>query len=355
MSTPTLFVDRDGTLIEEPPDAQVDDLSKIRFMPRVFPALVELIRRGFKLVMVTNQDGLGSPSYPEASFRTCHDFVLEAFGSQGVTFDAVFICPHRKEDSCDCRKPKTGLVDQYLRDHKIDFERSAVIGDRSTDLELARNLNVRGFTVSRNGAPDHTWACIVQALTARHASLVRNTQETHIDVRVNLDREDPGRISTGIGFFNHMLAQLAKHGGFSLELQTLGDLHIDEHHTVEDSALALGACLRQALGDCRGLARYGFLLPMDESEARVSVDLSGRPFSTFSGTFGRDRLGQFPTELVPHFFRSFSDGLGATLHVTVSGENAHHMIEACFKSVGRALRQAFRTDGYALPTTKGLL
>jgi imidazoleglycerol-phosphate dehydratase / histidinol-phosphatase len=355
MSTPTLFVDCDGALIEEPPEAQVDELSKIRFMPGVFPALLELTRRGFELVMVTNQDGLGSSAYPEASFRTCHDFVVEAFRSQGVTFDAIFICPHSKEDACSCRKPQTGLVDQYLKDHRIDLERSAVIGDRQTDLELAKHLKVRGFTVSRTGAPGRTWPYVVQALTARHASLVRKTQETHVDVRVNLDREDPGCISTGIGFFDHMLAQLANHGGFALELQTLGDLHIDEHHTVEDSALALGKCLRQALGDCRGLARYGFLLPMDESEARVSVDLSGRSFSTFSGTFGRDQVGQFPTELVPHFFRSFSDGLGAALHIAVSGENTHHMIEACFKSVGRALRQAFRVDGYMLPTTKGLL
>jgi imidazoleglycerol-phosphate dehydratase/histidinol-phosphatase len=356
MSTPTLFIDRDGTLVEEPPDVQVDSLDKIRFMPGVFPALLELTRRGFKLVMVTNQDGLGSLAYPEASFRLCQDFILEALSSQGIRFEAVFVCPHWEEDRCKCRKPSTALVEQYLKLHPVDPKRSAVIGDRSTDLEFAKKLGLPGFVVARNGSPDQVWPRVLEALTARHASLTRHTRETHVDVRVNLDAEEPLEIATGIPFFDHMLEQLAKHGGFSLEVRTCGDLHIDEHHTVEDTALALGEVLRSALGDKRGIARYGFLLPMDEAEAVVCVDLSGRPFAEFTGRFGRDAIGAFPTELVPHFFRSLSEGLRAAIHVSVRGENTHHMIESCFKSVGRSLRQAFRLDGGSeLPSTKGVL
>lgn len=355
MSAPTLFLDRDGTLLEEPPDQQVDSLDKVRFMPGVFPALLELSQRGFRLVMVTNQDGLGSVAYPEASFRTVQDFILEAFRSQGITFQAIHVCPHWERDACKCRKPKTGLLDAYLEDHPIDRERSAVVGDRATDLEFARNLNLRGFLVNRKGSPDHVWPYVVRALTARHASVFRKTNETRIDVRVDLDSEAPPQIATGLGFFDHMLAQLARHGGFWLELNARGDLHVDEHHTVEDSALALGDCIRRALGDKAGLGRYGFLLPMDESEAAVAVDLSGRAFSEFSGRFGRETVGTFPTELVPHFFRSLSEGLGAAIHVSVRGENTHHMVEACFKGVGRALRQAFRIEGRQLPTTKGVL
>ena len=224
-----------------------------------------------------------------------------------------------------------------------------------SDLELARNLSVRGFTVSRNGAPDHTWPVVLQALTARHAAVVRRTKETQIDVRVNLDREASPRVVTGIGFFDHMLEQLATHGGFDLELTAIGDLRVDEHHTVEDSALALGEALREALGNKLGISRFGFVLPMDEAEAAVALDLSGRPFFEFRGRFPRDRVGTLPTELVSHFFRSLSETLKATLHVSVTGENTHHMVEACFKSVGRALRQAFRSDGRELPSTKGVL
>jgi imidazoleglycerol-phosphate dehydratase / histidinol-phosphatase len=349
MSRATLFIDRDGTLIEEPPNLQVDELSKVRFMPGIVPALLHLIERGFSLVMVTNQDGLGSLAFPERAFRVCHEFVLDTLRSQGIHFEAVFVCPHRERDGCDCRKPKTGLLESYLRDHPIDPKTSA------SDLELARNLNIRGFTVSRDGAPDQTWPVIVQALTARHGALVRETKETRIDVRVNLDREAPLKVSTGIGFFDHMLEQLSKHGGFALELTANGDLRVDEHHTVEDSALALGEALRQALGDKKGITRFGFVLPMDDAKAAVALDLSGRAFFEFKGVFPRQQVGELPTELVPHFFRSLSEALKATLHVSVAGENTHHMVEACFKSVGRALRSAFRSEGRELPSTKGVL
>lgn len=355
MKGATLFVDRDGTLIEEPADNQVDSLKKVRFMPGVFAALTQLTRLGFRLVMVTNQDGLGTLRFPLAAFDETQAFILEAFSSQGIRFDAVFVCPHSPADGCRCRKPETGLVEEYLRERHIDLSQSAVIGDRDTDIELASNLGVRALTVRRDGSPMETWPCAVQALIARRAEVTRETRETRIHVRLNLDAAAPLKAETGIGFFDHMLEQLAKHGGFSLDLNCQGDLEIDEHHTVEDCALALGEGLRRALGTKHGIGRYGFLLPMDESEAQVALDLSGRPFAQFSGTFRRDEVGGFPTELVPHFFRSLSESLGAAIHVKVTGENTHHMVEACFKGVGRALREAIRREGLELPSTKGLL
>jgi imidazoleglycerol-phosphate dehydratase/histidinol-phosphatase len=355
MSAPILFVDRDGTLIEEPADQQVDSLDKIRFMPGVFAALAELQRRGYRLAMITNQDGLGTPSFARPAFEESQQFMLAAFESQGITFDSIFICPHFPGDGCECRKPKIGLVRDYIRDADIDLANSAVIGDRETDLQLARNLNIRGLRVLRNGTDAETWPAVVSALTARSGVVERRTKETHINVRVGLDATSPIQVSTGIGFFDHMLEQLAKHGGFALELSCQGDLQIDEHHTIEDCALALGEALRQALGTKVGIARYGFLLPMDEAEAKVAIDLSGRAFALFEGKFGREQVGGLPTELVPHFFHSLAESLGAAVHVSVTGDNSHHMIEASFKGVGRALRQAFRREGNELPTTKGVL
>jgi imidazoleglycerol-phosphate dehydratase/histidinol-phosphatase len=352
---PTLFIDRDGTLIEEPPDEQVDALAKIRFMPGVFAALTQLARAGYRLVIVTNQDGLGTASFPRERFEEAQRFVMDAFASQGIGFDAVLVCPHFRHDGCGCRKPALGLIEPYVREHPIDAARSAVIGDRDTDLELAAALGVRGLRVRRDGAACETWREIVRALTERSACVTRHTRETRIEVRVNLDATAPITVATGIGFLDHMLEQLAKHGGFALELTARGDLHVDEHHTVEDAGLTLGEALRCALGDKLGIARYGFLLPMDEAEAQVAIDLSGRPYFLFEGRFGREAVGGLPTELVPHFFRSLSETLGAALHLAVRGENAHHMIEACFKGVGRALRQAFARAGDELPTTKGVL
>jgi imidazoleglycerol-phosphate dehydratase / histidinol-phosphatase len=349
-----LFVDRDGTLIEEPPDKQVDSLDKVRFLPGVFAALAELQRRGFRLVMVTNQDGLGTSSFPRPAFETPQQFVLDTFASQGIHFAAVFVCPHFSADGCECRKPKTGLVTDYLR-AGVDLATSAMVGDRETDLEFARNLGIRGLRVRKDGAASETWPAVVRELTARRAHAHRKTRETDIEVAVNLDATEPLQVDTGIGFFDHMLEQLAKHGGFSLQLHCKGDLQIDEHHTVEDCALALGECLRRALGDKAGIGRYGFLLPMDEALAQVAIDLSGRAYAQFNGKFTRESVGGLPTELVPHFFRSLADSLAAAINISVTGENTHHMIEGCFKSVGRALRQALRREGEELPSTKGVL
>jgi imidazoleglycerol-phosphate dehydratase / histidinol-phosphatase len=346
-----LFIDRDGTLIVQPPD-EIVNLQTLRLQPGVVPALKALREAGYALVMVTNQAGLGTERFAESEFREVQQFLLELLASQGAPFEAVFVCPHLPAAGCSCRKPKTGLVDDFLREHAIDLSGSYVIGDRDADMELARNLGIEGIRV-----PDQTWPQIARRLTTtlRSATIARKTKETDINVEVRLDEEAPIRVATGLGFFDHMLEQVAKHGGFSLQLSCAGDLHIDEHHTVEDCALALGQALKVALGDKRGIQRYGFMLPMDEALARVAIDLSGRPYFVFEGTFGRDQVGQLPTELVPHFFRSLAETLGAAINIKVDGENTHHMIEACFKGVGRALRQAIRITDTQLPSTKGTL
>jgi imidazoleglycerol-phosphate dehydratase / histidinol-phosphatase len=352
-----LFLDRDGTLNEEPPDEQVDSLEKIRLVPRVIPALLELQRAGFAFVMVTNQDGLGTPSLPRDAFERSHGFIVELFASQGIAFEAIFICPHFKRENCECRKPGTGLVRAFIDANPIDTAHSFMIGDRDTDLEFAKNLGITGLRVRVDGTMDETWPAITARIlsASRTAHLRRTTKETDVLVDLNLSREGPSSVNTGLGFFDHMLEQIAKHGGFALSLTCKGDLHIDEHHTIEDCALALGAALRQALGDKRGIARYGFLLAMDEAEAQVALDISGRPYFVWDGHFNRERVGDLPTELVPHFFRSLAEALGAALHLAVRGENTHHMVESCFKGVGRSLRQAIRLEGHELPTTKGVL
>lgn len=349
------FLDRDGTLIMEPADNQVDRLDKVQLVPGVIPALLKLRAAGFEFVMVTNQDGLGTPGFPEADFRLVQDFVLELFASQGIEFLEIFICPHTETDACRCRKPRSGHVGDFFERVTVDRTNSVVIGDRKTDVELGTNLSVPAIRI--DPTHPHAWTRIVRGLVGqpRVATVKRETRETKICVDVDLDHEGPIQVSTGIGFFDHMLEQVAKHGGFSLRLQCDGDLHVDEHHTVEDTALTLGEALRDALGDKRGIARFGFLLPMDESLAQVALDLSGRPYAVFEGTFGRNEVGGLPTEMVPHFFRSLAESLGASLHLSVRGENTHHMVEGCFKATGRALRQAIRLEGEALPSTKGTL
>lgn len=355
MSKKVLFIDRDGTIIIEPPDQQIDSLQKLALVDGVVPALLRLCDAGYVFVLVSNQDGLGTASFPAPTFHEPHDFLIRLLRSQGIRFEAEFICPHFPQDNCECRKPKLGLLRDYLRDTDLDRANSYVIGDRDTDIELARNIGIEGLRIG--GAPENTWAAIADRLTKieRRARTERKTKETDIQVAVNLDRESPIHVSTGLGFFDHMLEQIAKHGGFSLELTCKGDLHIDEHHTVEDCALALGQVMKTALGDKRGIHRYGFLLPMDEALVQVAIDLSGRPYFVWQGEFGRDTVGQLPTELVPHFFRSFAETLGAAVNIKVEGENTHHMIEACFKGVGRTLRQAIRITDTELPSTKGTL
>ncbi len=349
------FLDRDGTLILEPADEQVDRLDKVALVPGVIPALIRLRDAGYEFVMVTNQDGLGTATFPTDAFQQVQDFVVRLFLSQGIAFIRVFVCPHRPEQLCSCRKPSPGHLGDLLGTIAIDRGKSFVAGDRATDLEFARNIGVQGFLVDPANAD--CWAGIAHAVVdqPRTATVQRQTRETTISVAVDLDAENPVSIETGIGFFDHMLEQIAKHGGFSLRIKCAGDLQVDEHHTVEDVALSLGEALRTALGDKRGINRFGFLLPMDETEARISLDLSGRAYLVFDGKFLRAEVGQLPTELVPHFFRSVADSLGANLHIAVRGENTHHMVEACFKGFGRTLRQAIARTGSTLPSTKGAL
>jgi imidazoleglycerol-phosphate dehydratase/histidinol-phosphatase len=354
MAERILFIDRDGTLIEEPDDFQVDALEKVRLVAGVVPALLELAAHGFRFVMVSNQDGLGTESFPEEQFRETHEYILGLFESQGIGFDEVFICPHLPEDRCECRKPRTGLLTRYLAETNIDLAHSAVIGDRETDLDLAQRLGVQGMRIGDGGLD---WPGVVRSLcySDRQASTSRSTNETRIAVQVNLDCPEPVAIATGIGFYDHMLEQIAKHGGFSLELRCEGDLHVDDHHTIEDTAICLGEALRNALGSKRGIGRYGFVVPMDESEARAAIDLSGRGQVVFNGEFPRDSVGGLATEMVKHFFGTLADAIGAAIHVEVRGENTHHMVEACFKAVGRCLRDAMRREGTTMPSTKGML
>jgi imidazoleglycerol-phosphate dehydratase/histidinol-phosphatase len=307
--------------------------------------------------MITNQDGLGTDAFPQADFDAPHTLMMSLFESQGISFDEVFICPHLPDEQCECRKPRTGLLTRYLAANDIDLSSSAVIGDRETDLRLAERIGVEGILVNCKGENVRTWPEIVEKLcySDRTATIERNTNETRIRAAVNLDTSGSAKVSTGIGFYDHMLEQIAKHGGFSLELTCDGDLGVDEHHTVEDTAICLGTALREALGNKYGVGRYGFLLPMDESEAKVSLDLSGRAAFEFNGKFPRDNVGELPTEMVEHFFRSLSESLPAALHIEIKGKNTHHMIEACFKSVGRTLRQAIARTGTELPSTKGTL
>ncbi|HLF12156.1 MAG TPA: bifunctional histidinol-phosphatase/imidazoleglycerol-phosphate dehydratase HisB [Gammaproteobacteria bacterium] len=352
-----LFLDRDGTLIEEPDDEQIDSIEKVRLVPGVIPALLRIQSAGYELVIVSNQDGLGTASFPQQAFDQADRHIRALFASQGIHFAAVFICPHTAAQGCACRKPAVGLVRDFLAAEAIDRQHSGVVGDRDSDLELARNLGLAGWRIGRNGQGGPTWSDVAHGIVdePRVAVVRRRTRETDIRVEVDLDSEAEPQASTGIGFFDHMLEQLGKHAGFKLRVQCTGDLNIDEHHTVEDVALTLGQALREALGDKHGIQRYGFLLPMDEADAEVSLDLGGRPFLVFEAAFARDRVGGLPTELVSHFFRSLAEALGAAIHIRVRGENTHHMVEVCFKGVARALRQAIVRRGDQLPSTKGQL
>lgn len=348
------FIDRDGTIIVEPEDKQIDSLEKLELLPGAIPALLQMQNAGYKLIMVSNQDGLGTASFPEPTFTQPQQKLLQILNSQGIVFHDILICPHFSKDNCECRKPKLGLVMNYVRDNLIDKDNSVVIGDRQTDIEFANNLGIKGILYTEQ---TNNWPVIINQLVnkPRAATIERNTKETQIKVSVNLDANDGINVQTGLGFFDHMLEQLAKHGGFSLEFTATADLHIDEHHLVEDAALAIGQALRKALGDKLGIQRYGFLLAMDEALAQVAIDLSGRAYFVFEGQFERESVGQLATELVPHFFRSLADSLAAAINIKVTGENCHHKIESIFKGVGRALRMAIKREGYDLPTTKGQL
>ena len=348
-----IFIDRDGTLLVEPADEQIDALEKVEFVPGAISGMKALTGLGYELVMASNQDGLGTPAYPEESFWPAQNLLLKTLEGEGVVFDDILIDPSTPEEQSPNRKPGTGMFGKYL-DGSYDLGASWVIGDRQTDRELAENLGAQALLVG-----ELDWAQIVETIrsSARSATVARKTAETDIYVRVDLDGKGPSGVDTGLRFFDHMLSQLITHGGIGLEIKCKGDLEVDEHHTVEDVGIALGDALRQALGDKRGIGRYGFALPMDESRAIVLLDFGGRSELVWDVTFTREYVGDVPTVMFKHFFKSLSDAMRANLYVQARGENNHHLAEAVFKAFARSLKQAVRRDvfSYDLPSSKGLL
>jgi imidazoleglycerol-phosphate dehydratase/histidinol-phosphatase len=361
-----LFIDRDGTLIREPEDDyQVDSLEKLEFLPGVFRNLYKLRHyTDYELVVVSNQDGLGTDAFPEEAFRLPHEKFLEAFRNEGIEFDAVHIDPSLPEENSPNRKPRTGMLTRYL-EGAYDLASSFVIGDRETDVELAANLGARAIYLGRREADPETafvaedWDQIYRYIRSRErsATVSRVTSETEIRVDLSMDGEGRSQVSTGLGFFDHMLDQLGKHGGFDLEVEARGDLEVDEHHTIEDTGIALGEAFQKALGNKRGIERYAFVLPMDDSQATVAVDFGGRPWIRWEVEFKREKIGDVPTEMFFHFFKSFTDAARCNLHIQATGSNEHHKIEAIFKGFARVLGRAVKLDPDTskLPSTKGKL
>lgn len=371
-----LFIDRDGTLVVEPPvDYQLDSLEKLEFIPGVFRNLHFIARNlDFERVIVTNQDGLGTPSFPMGTFLPAHEKMLRAFENEGITFDDIIIDRTFEHEHQPTRKPGTALLGKYLTGD-YDLENSFVIGDRITDMQLARNLGAKGillqpYETGRKWVDDaglgdtcvlitDSWDRIAEFLRAgsRKVTVVRTTSETDIRITLDLDGNGITKISTGLGFFDHMLEQIGRHSGFDLEISVKGDLYVDEHHTIEDTALALGEALRKALGDKRGIERYGFMLPMDDCNCTVALDFGGRPWLVWETEFRRERIGNVPTEMFFHFFKSLSDAALMNLYIKAEGQNEHHKIEGIFKALARALKAAVRRDifRFTLPSTKGTL
>ena len=374
-----LFIDRDGTLVLEPKNYQLDCLSKLEFYPKAFQFLSKIAKElDFELAMVTNQDGLGTTSFPEETFWPTQNFILKAFENEGVTFDEIFIDKSFPEDNAPTRKPRTGMLTKYLNNPKYDLENSFVIGDRITDVELAKNLGSKAIFIKNEenlggneiatslealqnviALQTNEWQKIYEflKLNERTASISRKTNETDIAISLNLDGTGKSNINTGISFFDHMLDQIARHGQMDLDIQVKGDLEVDEHHTIEDTAIALGEVFAKALGNKLGIERYGFCLPMDDCLAQVAIDFGGRNWLVWEAEFKREMIGQMPTEMFFHFFKSFTDGAKANLNIKAEGTNEHHKIEAIFKSFAKAIKVAVKrdTEKMILPSTKGML
>lgn len=358
-----LFIDRDGTLVIEPPvDYQLDSLEKLEFYPGVFKWLSKIAEEfDYELVMVTNQDGLGTDSFPEETFWPAQNKIIQAFKNEGVEFSEILIDRSFPEENAPTRKPRTGLLNKYIYGN-YDLANSFVIGDRLTDIELAKNLNAKGIFIGEKCddaiLSTTSWKEIYQYLKGkpRKASINRKTNETNIHITVNLDGNGKSTISTGLGFFDHMLEQVSKHGNIDLFINVKGDLQIDEHHTIEDVAITLGETFLKALGSKKGIERYGFLLPMDDCLAQVAIDFGGRPWLIWETDFKREKVGEMPTEMFMHFFKSFSDAAKCNLNIKAEGENEHHKIEAIFKAFAKAIKMAVsKTANYSIPSTKGSL
>jgi len=369
-----LLLDRDGTLIVEPKDEQIDTLEKLEFLPGVFRSLYNIAKKtSFEFVIVSNQDGLGTNQYPQEAYDVVQSKIISAFKNEGVEFSNILIDTSFEKDGSPNRKPKTGLLEKYMNG-EYDLENSIVIGDRTTDIELAKNLGAKGILIGDQNAVEElkekqlietcslisaSWEEIASFLILedRGAIVERNTKETKIKIELNLDGSGNAKIDTGIGFFDHMLEQIAKHGMCDLNIKVGGDLVVDEHHTIEDTGLALGEAFSRAFGDKRGAERYGFVLPMDESLAQVAIDFGGRPWLVWEAEFKREKIGEMPTEMFYHFFKSFSDTAKCNLNIKVEGDNEHHKIEAIFKAFARAIKLAKKRDidNFELPSTKGIL
>ena len=374
-----LFIDRDGTLVLEPENYQLDSLTKLEFYPKVFQFLSKIVKElDFELAMVTNQDGLGTESFPEETFWPTQNFILKAFENEGVTFNEIFIDKSFPKDNAPTRKPRTGMLTKYLNNSEYDLENSFVIGDRITDVELAKNIGSKAIFIKneenlggneiatsleelQNVITLQTtdWQKIYEflKLEQRTASISRKTNETDIAITLNLDGTGKSNINTGISFFDHMLDQIARHGQMDLDIQVKGDLEVDEHHTIEDTAIALGEVFAKALGNKLGIERYGFCLPMDDCLAQVAIDFGGRNWLVWEAEFKREMIGQMPTEMFFHFFKSFTDGAKANLNIKAEGTNEHHKIEAIFKAFAKAIKVAVKRDSekMILPSTKGML
>ena len=372
-----LFIDRDGTLTLEPNDFQLDSFDKLIFYPNVFQYLSKIAKElDYELVIVTNQDGLGTSSFPENTFWPVHNFILQSFENEGVVFDQVFIDKSFPKDQQPTRKPGAELLKSYIYNPAYDLENSYVIGDRLTDMELAKNLGCKGILIdtdTERGAAEVTdaaldavivlktqvWEGIYQRLLLkdRKVTLTRNTKETKIAIALNLDGSGQSTIDTGIAFFDHMLDQLARHGQMDISIQTKGDLEVDEHHTIEDTAIALGETFALALGNKLGIERYGFTLPMDDALAQVAIDFGGRNWLVWEAEFKREMIGKMPTEMFFHFFKSFADGAKANINIKAEGDNEHHKIEVIFKAFAKAIKVAVKRDSskMILPSTKGML
>jgi imidazoleglycerol-phosphate dehydratase/histidinol-phosphatase len=367
-----LFIDRDGTLILEPADEQIDSLEKLEFYPGVFQWLSKIAAdTDYELVMVTNQDGLGTDRFPENTFWPTHNKMVKAFENEGVKFPKVFIDKSFPHENKPTRKPGTGMLTEFFSNN-YDLANSYVIGDRVTDVVLAKNLGCKGIFINSGSLSSKikdenlesfcaltstSWREIYDFLTKtkRSATVTRTTKETDIKIELNLDGDGKSKISTGLAFFDHMLDQLARHGNVDLHIQVKGDLHIDEHHTIEDTALALGEAFLKALGDKRGIERYGFTLPMDDCLAQVAIDFGGRPWLMWEAEFKREKIGEMPTEMFYHFFKSFSDTAKCNLNIKAEGTNEHHKIESIFKAFAKTIKMAVKKEGNQLPSTKGTL